>query len=446
MEVIIPKVEPEEETTESDLWLKENSTENQGTVYPPGSEERVLLEEAMQFQKTANSITTTVMKMVNRHSELAKRCMALQKKVVDLTNKNQDLLLRELQVRQENSRMKDEMAAAAKVSARDPVKPQANNGSLSNALLIPNKANSVKPGEKKSTVAEAGQSKEGHKDFVVQATYKNGSTKCIFIPASRLLNSANAQKRKSTPDVSPSVLQANPIQAKKAKEDIVPAQCVNKEAAVEKYKIWRASGMTKSELQHRGIPLMRAYVKSNCGKLIFATFPITAVKGALESTNEFPLGLTCADTIGMYQGKILLVKDVLSRRKRTIYPLSSGFRLPAELKGDKWSHKLLEFIKEGSNQYKFIGMHELNKVTDKERVYVHTMTREEYLTRSDKVKVNEMLIIQVYNDDSKQWLVESGAYQFYAAVKDDPYSIAAPMHQMPLPEVHSSRCGCDKNV
>ncbi len=203
----------------------------------------------------------------------------------------------------------------------------------------------------------------------------------------------------------------------------------------------------------------------------FANFNIEAVTLALEETKcdePVPDKLTCADYDKMKQGKTLSVLNIYDVTSKTFKKSPHGFSVPKRFREKligKWHHLLISYEKITDQNYKFINYSGYSKSVpsldgkksrsemdvkcqvfferkghkrvqmNNEHVYVHVIYRHNTLWENKSFRIKEMVILSVYNDDSKKFLENRGFYQFVD--KSDPTELS---ELFPHPSVHAPDC------
>ncbi len=365
------------------------------------------LEEAMQFQQLANSTSSTVLKMASNYSDLAKRCVGLQKKVQNLTDANQELNLKDIQMRQEILRLKDELETLktpARIESTDQAvqtdssectrtrKDVTNGNSPSNNPFCTSMAQPFLffEAEEKEVA-----SKQEHQDSNIvldngSEMEASGQVENVADILTKVSDKAIDQwiRKRKTNSIQ-SFLDENELTesdlAKKIKRhDCCQAICtVDTTEAIKEFKeladikkkgpygeiilkrpiFWYSSNnKTISELRQEGIPLLDIFIKSSCGIFSFPAFPLKVMEKALGSTVEFPLNMQNFEVCKkMQQGEIMFAKKVFSPRTKKLKKNVLGFDSCAK---STWHNYLLEYEKENNNQYRFITLHDRCKAQE----------------------------------------------------------------------------------
>ncbi len=408
--------------------------------------EETWFDDALKFQQWANSVSSTVMRIASRHFDLAKRCKGLQKTIQTLTNQQQDLALKETQMRQQILQLKDEL---------DAVKNAEKNKTNCQVVGI--------EGGDSEVVIESSDQEETNVDMLSRdenqtksrkrkASNKSKNTQDAFTDVVSVKKKIR-QKRITSSNLGESHNQESHIAQSGNKTPRLYHEVIL-DRTLRRLSSWENK---MSELRETEVPIMEIYKKSSCRKYSFPAFPCNAVQKALSSTEPFLASIV--DDVLFWEkwdhGKILFAKKVFSPKDKMINRKDIGFAIFDE---SIWHHNLLEYKKQGKNVYKFITMHCGCKTSDgtsdeeerhkqkldpdsivfgidekpltmeKDKIYVQTATKN--ITFSDshnpKIRAKELIIVRVHNDKSKQWLVNSAAYQFYMLIKDDIDFVAAP--------------------
>ncbi len=208
-----------------------------------------------------------------------------------------------------------------------------------------------------------------------------------------------------------------------------------------------------------------------------AKFNIEAVTNALEGADPLRVisdMLTCADYEAMKQGETLEVADVYDSESRKFKFSPHGFLIP---KGEKnnlvkaWNHQLFCFEKLREDKYEFINSSQYhksaarlsgiadNKDSDlvkqvfyekrgyakmlkmrEDRVYVHTVSRYHSLFEDKDLRIKELVIMRVYNEDSKRLLENRGYYHFIKKCSFKKFYETNAGELLPHPHFHAPGC------
>ncbi len=207
-----------------------------------------------------------------------------------------------------------------------------------------------------------------------------------------------------------------------------------------------------------------------------AKFNIEAVTNALEGTDPLkviPDKLTCADYEAMKQGEMLEVADVYDVTSRKFKLSPHGFQIPKRRMNKKrdgaWHHQLFCYEKVEEDKYVFINSSQyyksaarLSGIVDRknsdlvkqvfyekkgcakrvrmreDRVYVHSVSRYHSPFANKDLRIKELVIMRVYNEDSKRLLENRGYYHFTKKCKKFYESNAGEL--LPHPHFHAPGC------